>query len=702
MDFELVSPTRVRVRGTLTEDVVNEMGDDADIRSLQEAEFAVEKYFQVALKAPDGARFIPPPVLQSVLSEERLWNEELTPAKLEKTWEKNVAPKLTEEMRSQLKKHQKEGIVKALLAERYMIADDMGLGKTASAIACVCWVLRTNPEARVLVVCPPKLREQWADEFVTWTASAPIKTRVRRSGDEVEVEEKDPEEKEEVPEEKEDENAPVTIVGYSVANNPACRPLFLELFGEGARPFDFVVMDETHDFFGSDTSLVTEHLVLDVDAPLKKAERVLLLTGSPSGPRKLYSQLQALFPDSFSVQEFEEHYCGGRTDPGTGQWDASRVTHAEELHVWFSRRMVRRMKEKELKHELPEQITEKFFLDLPPAALGRYRALEIQRRNLLGLPPSSFNSNKIKLLTNEMYRALTEAKLPACKQWIQRVAKEQWEAHKQKTAVFTHHEKARQTLAKWFAGQGAVTISGTTPEKLRLKRIKALRSESDTETRLGLLSNKACGAGINLAPAVTTIVIVEQDYSEAVDAQVKDRIYRIGAKHKCRIVYLLAKGTMDETIFEKVDEKFAASSAVVGGISKKRRIDTEADAFPEACVRSGRESLENFLERAGVRGTLGDAFQVGLVDATRAAVAMAAEEPVDGSTWYEVPVLPAAGGSGPPPPVAEWMRQVECRITTREPEHVVAQIAGLSTGLERFREVLRKDTAAGAYVRRRA
>jgi hypothetical protein len=386
--------------------------------------------------------------------------------------------------------------------------------------------------------------------------------------------------------------------------------------------------------------------------------------------------------------------------------------------------MVRRTKEEVLSGELPTQTVEVVHIELAKPLLNKYRALEIQRKNAQARMDSvrdarsaNFARNQVKLLTNEMYRALTEAKMPACKQWIREESEKLWNERRQKMVVFTHHDKARQDLCKSFP-QHAVAISGTTPEKVRLRRIKALRSETDDSVRLGFLSNRACGAGINLTPAVTTIVILEQDYSEAVDAQVKDRIYRIGAKHACRVVYLLAKDTMDESIFKKVDEKYAATSSVVEGESRKRKVHshttmdyssvgTVSPILKEwgvqninelACPPNEGENFLEFLERCSVAGSLSDAHQAGLVDPTKAAVALAAGEPIPGSRWFQVEIMPAAGG--PMPATTKWMDEVEVRVLTKDAEEEIARTCGEFSGLERFKRVLQRDSGVAAFVSR--
>jgi hypothetical protein len=156
--------------------------------------------------------------------------------------------------------------------------------------------------------------------------------------------------------------------------------------------------------------------------------------------------------------------------------------------------------------------------------------------------------------------------------WIEFESKALWNSKKQKTAVFAHHEEIRKELSKRFPH--AIMIGGKTPPKKRSEVIAKLSSEKNTDVYLGILSNQACGQGINLTSAVTLLVILEQDDTAGVDAQIQDRAWRMGAKYPIRIAYLLGLGTLDERQFEKVAKRYDITSEIIGGDSKRRKINS--------------------------------------------------------------------------------------------------------------------------------
>ena len=68
-------------------------------------------------------------------------------------------------------------------ARRVLIADDVGLGKTIEAGLIVAECLRRQPTARVLVVVPASLREQWTDELRTRFRIETVDVDARRLGE---------------------------------------------------------------------------------------------------------------------------------------------------------------------------------------------------------------------------------------------------------------------------------------------------------------------------------------------------------------------------------------------------------------------------------------------------------------------------------------------------------------------------------------
>ena len=91
-----------------------------------------------------------------------------------------------------------------------------------------------------------------------------------------------------------------------------------------------------------------------------------------------------------------------------------------------------------------------------------------------------------------------------------------------------------------------------------------LQFQEDDKTDVAILSVTACCVGINLTRA-NVAVFAELHWSAGSVMQAEDRIHRIGQKAaSVRIIYLIAKGTADDIIWETIQKKYNVLGATVG------------------------------------------------------------------------------------------------------------------------------------------
>jgi superfamily II DNA or RNA helicase len=156
-------------------------------------------------------------------------------------------------------------------ARRVLIADEVGLGKTIQAGLIVSECLRRSPAARVLVVVPPSLAQQWAGELsgrfrITCVVSDARRLEVLgRAG-------------------APDEN-PWTRSGVWMASIDFLKQTHV-LDAMPWRPWDLVVVDEAHAACGdSDRHLASQQI-------LRRSRCCVLLTATPhSGEAARFERL---------------------------------------------------------------------------------------------------------------------------------------------------------------------------------------------------------------------------------------------------------------------------------------------------------------------------------------------------------------------------------------------------------------------------
>lgn len=456
-----------------------------------------------------------------------------------------VVPGLT----GDLLPYQKAGVAYAANARRTFIADEMGLGKTIQAIATLEYLsARDGDTYPAAIVCPPSLVLNWAYEISKWVPHRRVATVTNRKV---------------FPEKN---SYDVVVIGYS--NIQAWQAQLLE---HGA-----YVFDESH-YCKTSTAQRTKAAV-KIARSSKKNTPVLCLTGTPvtNRPAEYASQLDILgrLKDFGGLWGFYRRYCAAYQDR-FGQWNLSGNSHLDELNERLRGACYIRRTKDQVLSELPPVIHSRLVVDGSSAAMKDYAKAEedilkyiAERARQLaieqGLP--SYNaavSAMIRAEANEhlvrlsvLRRLAAKAKMEAALEWIQERV-----SNGKKVVVAAHHRDVVDEISRRFGElkiQGGMKVEDVEDNKRKFQTL------SVEECPVIVLSIQAAKTGHTLT-ASEECLFVELPWTPADVDQTYSRLHRIGQKGSVTATYMLTSGTIDESIYELIENKRTVVNAAVEG-----------------------------------------------------------------------------------------------------------------------------------------
>ena len=117
-------------------------------------------------------------------------------------------------------------------------------------------------------------------------------------------------------------------------------------------------------------------------------------------------------------------------------------------------------------------------------------------------------------------------------------------------------------LDTWIPGKDYYRMDGSTPADTRKIWCKFFNRATSHRMRLFLISTKAGGLGINLV-AANRVIIFDASWNPSHDVQSIFRVFRFGQTNPVYVYRFLAKGTMEEKIYDRQVTKQSLAARVV-------------------------------------------------------------------------------------------------------------------------------------------
>jgi len=418
-----------------------------------------------------------------------------------------------------------------------ILADDMGLGKTVQALAWLAHLRAAEPEAGPsLVVCPASVMGNWVREAARFAPALRVLLLERGEGRHALREAMD--------------RHDVVVTNYALLRRDA------EAWG--AVELQALVLDEAQNVKNPDAGVTRVAQTLT-------ARHRLALTGTPLENRAL---------DLWSIMStVNPGYLGNRAT-FTTRFD--RVDTPPWRRALLAARlrpvMLRRLK-RTVATELPERIEERRDCDLTPGQRRLYLA-ELRRSRALvdrlAGEPGGLARRRIDVLA-----ALTRLRQICCHPSLvggrdaagsgkfdalfELIEPLRAEGHK--VLVFSQFVECLKLLATELRRRtiGFHMLTGSTTRRDAVVEAFA----TDPEPNPFLISLRAGGTGLNLT-AASYVVLFDPWWNPAVEAQAIDRTHRIGQDQTVIAYRLIARGTVEEKIWDLQQRKAALMADVLG------------------------------------------------------------------------------------------------------------------------------------------
>jgi SWI/SNF-related matrix-associated actin-dependent regulator of chromatin subfamily A-like protein 1 len=440
----------------------------------------------------------------------------------------------------ELKPFQRAGVAYLLAQRRAFLADEQGLGKTIEALAA----LEADGAYPAIVVCPASLKLNWQRELEHWLPGRSAQALAGGgAGARIPA-------------------ADVTIVNYDIL---AARLEALRAMEPRA-----LVIDESH--YCKNAAAKRTQAVQRLSAAVPREGLVLALTGTPvmNRPPELIAQLRIL---------------GRLGDFGSGAQFSKRFRGADahlRLH-WHlrARCFVRRLKADVLP-QLPAKTRSVVPIELdnePEYRLAERDViawLQSQPLHLQELDAKVAAALRAERLVrlNALKLLAARGKLHAALAWIHDFC-----SSGERLVVFARHREIQRAVLARFPT--ALHILGQDSHLARDASLRAFQAPDGVENQLIVCSIEVAGQGLTLTRS-SNVAFLELDWTPAKHDQAEDRCHRIGQQDAVNVSYLLAAGTIDETIATLLERK----RAVIGAITDGR--DEDEEGVLDALVRELR------------------------------------------------------------------------------------------------------------------
>ena len=437
--------------------------------------------------------------------------------------------------------YQKEAILKAAIAGRYLIADDMGLGKTIQSIAVVEILKKLFGIEKVIIICPTSLKYQWQSEIkkITNSESLVIEGMQQNREKQYALDEF------------------YKIVSY----NAISRDISIV----NKMIPDLIILDEAQRIKNWKTK--TAQSIKQLRSPY-----CLVLTGTPLENKleELHSIVE--FVDKFKLGLLSkflfDHQIKDEGGKIVGYRELNKIGNS------ISSLCIRRTKKEVLK-QLPERIDKTIMVDVTTKQFAIHQEHQEsvsklvnkwKRFGFLSEKDRQFlliSLNCMRMVSDSTYILDQKTRHDTKIDELRILLEEILQNKEEKVVIFSQWERMTRLIAKELDQMniGFEYLHGGVPAKDRKDLLSNFRENPESKV---FLSTDAGGVGLNLQSA-SVVINMDCPWNPAVLEQRIGRVHRLGQSKPVTVINYISKGTIEEKMLELIAFKKLMFDGVLDG-----------------------------------------------------------------------------------------------------------------------------------------
>lgn len=442
--------------------------------------------------------------------------------------------------------YQLQGIARGLQLKKFINGDEQGLGKTLQSIGTIYTAhLKGELVYPCLIICPATTKVNWQREWEMWTGKKAIilhdkiKTTWNRYHE-------------------------VSGIDVFIVNYESMKKYFVNymppkgklkkstdiIMNPKVELFNSVIIDEIHRC--KDTTTQQTKIALRI-AQGKNYRIGLTGTMVVNKPIDALPQL-AIIGKLANAKTFKDRYCAG----GSG------ASNLKELNYMLYKNAYFRREKKDVAKDLPEKQRQTILCDIS----NREEYQKAKNDFVKWMEEQGCDNEEIarKLRGEIMVRMgvlkmiSARGKVSEVKEFVQEVM----EAG-EKLILFHNLHEIGDEIRTMFPK--AVSVNGRLSQEEKQRSIDSFQNNPDVQ--LIICNIKSGGVGITLT-ASSRVAFVEYPWTYADCAQCEDRAHRIGQKNMVMCTYFLGKNTVDEEMYQSIQDKRHIGNEITGATDEMK------------------------------------------------------------------------------------------------------------------------------------